>query len=188
MTTAEILDYIRTAFVALGAITISFAALSYRASVRNNTANLFLSLRKYYMDIHTTLYQEIPDLEHHSPKGNYQNLSQQQKAAVQKYWINSFNEWYTTKIIHTNDGLRLWSNFYRRAQASSLINDLLREGLAEMFSSDSFSFGALEGKFRTEIIEIVLDIINGRLRFAIDRAGRDKLSSFKTALSNLPKG
>jgi hypothetical protein len=176
MQTSEILDYIRTVAVFVGAISVSIAIMSYTSTGRNNTATLFLSLRKYFLDIHAGLCEEIPDLARRAVDGNYALLTQYQQSIVQKYWINSFNEWYTTTIIYRQDKLGLWKNFYREAQATSLTNSLLRSGLEEIFCSNFMSFGTFRDAYRKEIISILNDIVTENIKVPTDMQTKKQLA------------
>jgi hypothetical protein len=182
MQTNEILDYIKTFSIVFGSVSVSIAALRHTAAVRSDTASIFLALRKYFLDIHAGLYQEIPNLAKQADSGKYCDLTQYQQSIVQKYWVNSFNEWYTTNIIYPNDKLCLWGNFYRKAQASSLLNSLLRSGLVEIFRSNFMSFGAFQSAYRQELLLIADDLISDRIGIPVNAQIKEQLISFRTAL------
>lgn len=175
---SDFLDLVRTVFIALSAITVSIAALSYRASSRSAASNLFLSLRNNYMDVIKTLMNELPDLSDVENKLIYSEATKNQKHALHRYWVNSFSEWYATTVIYKNDHTKLWKNFYRKAQAGSLTNPLLRDALADILTNHSY-FGDRQDAYRSEIISIVDDIMRGDLQFPARDGAVESLYEFK---------
>lgn len=117
---------------------------SYDNSKLNQRAAIFLDLRSRYNIIHELL----PDYIFSS-----QNIPQTGTGdwkIIERYWLLSFDEWFISKYVISYDKEVLWSQFYKKAQQSSLRYVGMRVVLREMFAG-RISFGEKRDEYLREI-------------------------------------
>ena len=104
----------------------------------NAKAELFVTLRSSYLDIH----KEFP----RGSNSNYKDF----ELIYRAYWVNAYNEWFVTRKICP--AYSLWEEFFNGAIQSSLSRENLNRALDGMVS-DGFAFGtqALRQEFFNDI-------------------------------------
>lgn len=148
--------------VVIGAITVILVVLSYRHSVNSEKTKIFNDLRSKYGEI----YSDIDEYVHQEGKDaadlNFEHLKDNQKAisVLNRYWIHSFNEWFTANKIYKNDKLKLWKEFYKPAQVSALKIRLYRDSLRSLFAS-----GHSFGDYQDEYMNVMNDLLVNECRF-----------------------
>jgi hypothetical protein len=114
--------------VALASLFLSFA--SQRRAARVALVQTHLALRGRFLQI----YQHLP-LSGDRDEGT---------AAMQAYWLNSYDEWFiTTKL--TPQFRRLWSSFYERAIIAGVAHPVLEQELRRLLREhEGFALYATE--------------------------------------------
>lgn len=138
--TATILGISST--IALTSLALSYMA--FRKSKVSARAEVFISLRGRFLEVHDDLPETF-----HDPNWRVQEGSSEWKA-LERYWLNAFDEWYvTTRILKVDHGV-LWDGFYSHAIMSSLRHASMRKVLLHMFDG-RVSFGSFKDEFEKEI-------------------------------------
>jgi len=91
--------------VVLGAISVFFVARSYMHSVNSEKTKIFNDLRSKYGEVYSDIDEYVHKDGKYAEDLNYEDLKDDQKAisVLNRYWIHSFNEWFTANKIYKND-------------------------------------------------------------------------------------
>jgi hypothetical protein len=176
-----LLDLFQNIILAVGVVSIFIALRAYKASSANNSAQIFLTLRKYYLDIHDNLYDNIPSLDcniESQTLESFEKLNPEQIKSIERYWINSFNEWYIMNKVFTEEGgLKIWNDFYMPAFASSLSIPFIRIQLQRMFKSN-YSFGIYKPEFKNTITQIAINLKDRKFTLKVESSALRGIDDF----------
>lgn len=149
--------------VALSAFFLSILVFwkSFSHTKHSNRTSTFLELRNGYRDFYKRLHEQIPGLYYEDEVNlphSWRKFTDEQKALAKEYWIQTFNEWFTSTELAGKYSSFLWRKFYSPVVASALRHYVLRRGLEEAGCS-LYSFGTYEHRFFRAIYQCVEDDI-----------------------------
>jgi tRNA(Arg) A34 adenosine deaminase TadA len=135
------LELIPNASVIFIAAAFFLSVLAFMKSRHNDRSSVFLALRSDYSRILETLHRDAPEYDSPHPLTGYASLPADAKKALRGYWVHSLNEFVISNILHPRDALKLWRDFYARAQSTALDMPLLRAALDDLILDENYSFG-----------------------------------------------
>lgn len=143
------MDNLQIATIALIVASLGFllSLFSYLSSMRKTRADIFLSLRQTYLNIHKGLPYQIKDSVP-VDKGS------EDWDAIEMYWLNVFNEWYITNKSLKHECKKLWKEYYAGAIASSVHDENMRRVLEDLLVERNYSFGSFHKEFKECLFEL----------------------------------
>lgn len=127
--------------VAAVAVALVALVLSWRSNASVVRSQIYLELRKRFREIDQKLQQL-----------DYKNLSwrpelkSKEYLLLQCYWFQTFDEWFTTKVLHPWLFGVLWSRFFEKATFEGMKHRSFRFVLHQMLEGDS-KFGVKPSSF-----------------------------------------
>lgn len=109
---------IASGLAAIAAVIVSVIALS--STNRVAETQIFLELRKAHNEVHGQM-----DIRYHDNNWD-PTADPNAMKTLEKYWLHTLTEWYSTKILNKGKFRNLWNDYYSRAIAGGLRNKPLR--------------------------------------------------------------
>jgi hypothetical protein len=100
--------------IPISILSLGVAFSSFRRTAIVSRAQLFISLRSRFLEIHKGLPDQLED-----PNWEVQEGTSEWRA-IERYWYNAFDEWFVTTKIFSGDREELWKIFFSHAIQSAL--------------------------------------------------------------------